>query len=143
MPWLIDGSNVLGASNADPLATEPKRALAALCAGFARARRTRVTCYFDGPEPSSFGRHLGSATIVFSRQQAADDLIAEQAAAMRDAVVVTADRGLIARVAGRRIRVVAPREFLAEAEGVGEESEGKPVEDWAAWLSDPKNRQNF
>lgn len=143
MPWLIDGSNVLGALRADLADAKPKRDLAALCAAFARARRTRVTCYFDGPEPPSFGRHLGSATIVFSQKQSADDLIAAQAEAAREAVVVTADRGLMGRVAGRRVRVVSPREFLADAERATDRSETSGANDWAAWLDDPKNRENF
>jgi len=54
MPWLIDGSNVLGAMRVDRHADEPKRGLVRLLANFARAKRTRVTCIFDGPEPWSF-----------------------------------------------------------------------------------------
>ena len=41
MPWLIDGSNVLGAMRVDRHGDEGKRGLVRLLASFARARRTR------------------------------------------------------------------------------------------------------
>src|SRR5207248_10155555 len=106
MAWLIDGSNVLGVMRLDRNAVESKRELARLVASFARAKRTKVTLFFDGPEPPSFARHLGEATVVFTSKRKADDVIVEQAGAVRDAHVVTSDRELGSRVGGRRIDVV-------------------------------------
>jgi len=141
--WLIDGSNVLGAIGADLTSADAKRELARLVASFARARRTRVTCFFDGPEPPSFARHLGAATIVFCGSVSADERIVEQVGTVRDATVVTADRALATRVAGRRVKVVSSSDFVRELERAGQGGEGSRADDWAMWLADPKNRQKF
>ena len=140
MPWLIDGSNVLGA---DRHSDESKRALVRLLAQFARAKRTRVTCVFDGPEPHAFATHLGSVTVVFSGGRTADEVIIARAATGRGWSVVTSDRGLAARVAGRHVEIVESSAFLslAEAEQGGEEPAGG--KDWEAYFSDPKNRLKF
>jgi hypothetical protein len=142
VPWLIDGSNVLGAMRVDRHGEEGKRGLVRLLAGFARAKRTRVTCIFDGPEPPSFARHLGSVTIAFSGGRSADELIVERAASGRGWTVVTSDRGLIARVKRREVGVVAPSDFIRQMEtsAGGEESVS---DDWDAYFSDPKNRLKF
>jgi uncharacterized protein YaiI (UPF0178 family) len=141
--WLLDGSNLLGALRVDRHAPESKRELARLAASFARAKRARVTLFFDGNEPPSFARHLGNTTIVFAGTRKADDLIAEQASAARDAHVVTSDRGLAARVGGRRVEVVDSREFLRDLEQLQTSPESTSADDWADYFSDPKNRGNF
>jgi predicted RNA-binding protein with PIN domain len=142
VPWLIDGSNVLGAMRADRHSDEAKRGLMRLLAGFARAKRSRVTCIFDGPEPHGFARHLGAAVAVFSGARTADELIAERAASGRGWNVVTSDRGLAVRVQRRQVEVVSPIAFIREMEAAasGEEAAG---DDWATWFSDPKNRIDF
>ena len=142
MPWLIDGSNVLGAMRADRQSEEGKRGLVRLLASFARAKRTRVTCVFDGPEPPSFARHLGSVTVAFSGPRSADELIVERAASGRGWNVVTSDRGLAARVRRRDVEVVAPHELIRQMEEAasGEESVSG---DWDAYFSDPRNRLKF
>ena len=142
MPWLIDGSNVLGAMRVDRQGEEGKRGLVRLLASFARARRTRVTCIFDGPEPPSFARHLGSVSVAFSGPRSADELIIERAAHGRGWTVVTSDRGLAARVQRREVEVVAPNVFIRQLEeaGSGEESVS---DDWDAYFSDPTNRLKF
>ena len=121
---------------------DAKRGLMRLLAGFARAKRTRVTCIFDGPEPASFGRSLGGATAVFSGSRAADELIVERAASGRGWSVVTSDRGLATRVQRRQVNVVAPAVFIREIEATasGDEAGG---DDWSTWFSDPKNRIDF
>jgi predicted RNA-binding protein with PIN domain len=141
--WLIDGSNVLGAMRADRNAVESKRELARLVASFARAKRTKVTLFFDGPEPPNFARHLGGATVVFAAKRKADDLIIEQTQAARDAHVVTSDRELAARVVGRRIEVVDAQQFVRELEAAEAEPGATPAEDWMNYFSDPKNREKF
>lgn len=142
MPWLIDGSNLLGAMRVDRHGEEGKRALVRSLAGFARARRTRVTCVFDGPEPPSFARSLGSVTVVFGAGRSADDIIAERASTGRGWSVVTNDRGLAARVQRREVQIVAPVTFVRQLEesAVGAEPGG---EDWDAYFSDPRNRLKF
>ena len=142
MPFLVDGSNVLGAMRVDRHGDDSKRGLVRLLAGFARAKRTRVTCIFDGPEPHSFGRHLGAVTVVFSGARKADDLIAERAAHGRGWSVVTSDRGLAARVQRREVRVVAAGEFIREVESAAS-SDPEQGDDWDAYFSDDKNRLKF
>jgi len=142
MPWLIDGSNVLGAMRVDRHSDDAKRGLMRLLAAFARAKRTRVTCIFDGPEPPSFARHLDSVTTIFSAPKSADELIVERAANGRGWNVVTSDRGLATRVERRQVRVVPPAVFIREMELAASGSESGE-EDWAAYFSDPKNRMEF
>ena len=144
MPYVIDGSNVIGRSGADLRGDDPKRQLVRLLASFARAKRTRVVCFFDGPEPGSFAKSLGSVSVVFSGSQPADDLIVKRVSSGRGWSVVTSDRGCAARVAGRRVTVVAPGDLAQELERLPGEREGEAsAEDWAAWFSDPKNRDGF
>ena len=142
MPWLIDGSNVLGAMRADRHSDDAKRGLVRLLAAFARAKRTRVTCIFDGLEPPSFAKHLGSVSVVFSGAKSADELIVERAANGRGWSVVTSDRGLAARVERRQVNVVAPNILIREMELAASGSEAGE-EDWNAYFSDPKNRMEF
>ena len=141
--WLIDGSNVLGAMRADRHAVESKRELARLVASFSRAKRTKVTLFFDGPEPPNFARHLGSTTIVFASKRKADEVIVEQAQAARDAHVVTSDRELAARVAGRRIEIVDAQQFLRDLEAAQADPAATTDDDWMSYFSDPKNREKF
>jgi uncharacterized protein YaiI (UPF0178 family) len=142
MPWLIDGSNVLGAMHVDRHGDEGKRGLVRLLAGFARANKTRVTCVFDGPEPASFGKLLGAVTVAFSAGRSADDLIAERAAQGRGWSVVTSDRGLAARVQRRQVEVIAPAVFIRQMETAAS-SESEIADDWDAYFSDEKNRTKF
>ena len=139
MPWLIDGSNVLGASRQSD---DAKRQLLRLCASFARAKRTKVTCIFDGPEPPSFARGLGGATAVFSGARSADELIVERAAQGRGWSVVTSDRGLAARVQRRQVEVVQPSVFIREI-ALASTTDERGGDDWTAWFSDPKNKLDF
>lgn len=143
MPWLIDGNNVLGVMRADRVAAAPKRELALVLASFARARRTRVTCYFDGPEPPSFARQLGGLTVVFSGTRAADDLIVERVRGGAAGNVVTSDRELAARVAGRRVKVVEVAQFVRELQEIERDPATTSAEDWIAYFSDPENREKF
>jgi len=144
MVWLIDGSNVLGAMRLDLTSVSSKRELARLSAAFARDRRSHVTCYFDGSEPHSFAKHLGNATIVFSGERTADDLIAQRVEGSdRKLTVVTSDRQLAARVSRRRVNVITAQQFVAELRSIETEHGEAASDDWAAYFSDPKNRQDF
>ena len=142
MPYVIDGSNVIGRSGADLRGDDPKRQLVRLLASFARAKRTRVVCFFDGPEPASFAKSLGSVSVVFSGPQAADDLIVKRVSSGRGWSVVTSDRGCAARVAGRHVTVIPAEQLMRELELL-QRDEPADAEDWAAWFSDPKNRNGF
>jgi predicted RNA-binding protein with PIN domain len=142
MPWLVDGSNVLGAMRLDRHADDAKRYLASRVAAFARAKRTKATLFFDGNEPPSFARHLGALTVVFSGTRKADELIVERTREGRGANVVTSDRGLGARIAGRHVTIVSARQFATDLDAIGSTEEGSG-DDWAAWFADPKNRSDF
>lgn len=142
MPYLIDGSNLLGAMRVDRHSDEAKRALVGRLASFARGRRTRVSLIFDGPQPPSFARHLGSVTVSFSGARSADELIVERAAGGRGWIVVTSDRGLAARVQRRGVEIVAPAPFVRQLEELASTDEAAG-EDWESYFSDPKNRLKF
>jgi predicted RNA-binding protein with PIN domain len=142
VPWLVDGSNVLGASRRDVRNDTAKRELVRALAAFSRARRTRVSVVFDGLAPSSFPTHLGSVTVSFSGPKSADDVIAERAAQGSGWSVVTSDQGLAARVRRRAVEVVAASQFLQLLESAQTESEPRS-DDWADYFSDPKNRHEF
>jgi predicted RNA-binding protein with PIN domain len=139
MSWIVDGSNLLGNSRSDP---SEKRKLVQALAQFARARRTKVVCTFDGNEPEHFGKHLGGVSVVFSGARPADELIEKRVATGSGWKVVTDDRALAARVRRRAVEVVGTAAFLHELERTPS-SEGVPSEDWAAYFSDPKNRNIF
>jgi len=141
MTWLIDGSNLLGRMGQSREAEASKRELVRLLARFARARRTRVTCFFDGPEPPSFAKNLGAVSVVFSGGRPADELIVARVA--DGAKVVTSDRRLTSRVQGRRVKVVDSTTFGAEIESLPPDDTPGDAEDWMAYFSDPKNRRNF
>jgi predicted RNA-binding protein with PIN domain len=143
MSWVIDGNNLLGRAGASRDAADSKRQLVRALANFARAKRTKVACYFDGPEPEHFGRHLGSVTVNFSGARSADDLIAKKVATGSGWKVVTADRALAARIRRRQVEVVDPGGFMAELESLPQGEERGGGEEWLAWFSDPKNRNVF
>ena len=142
MPWLIDGSNLLGRLGVDRHGDETKRELVRRLASFARAKKTRITCVFDGPEPASFGKHLGAVTVAFSGSRSGEDLIADRAARAHGWRVVTGDRGLEARVRRRGVTVVSPSEFARQLEETAG-TEGSEDSDWDRWFSDPRNRTKF
>ena len=142
MPFLIDGSNVLGAMRADRHSDQAKRHLVQLLASFARARRTRVTCFFDGSAPAQFATHLGAVSVVFSGARTADELIVERSRNGRGWSVVTGDAALAARVKSRHVEIVAPPQLIASLEQLGAERE-VGEEDWMSWFSDPKNKLDF
>jgi predicted RNA-binding protein with PIN domain len=142
MPFVIDGSNVLGRRGGDLRGDDPKRQLVRLLGSFARAKRTRVVCFFDGPEPASFAKTLGNVSVVFSGATPADELIVKRVSTGRGWSVVTSDRGCAARVAGRHVNVISAEQFMRELELL-ERDQPADAEDWAAWFSDPKNREGF
>jgi uncharacterized protein YaiI (UPF0178 family) len=143
MSWVIDGNNLLGRAGSSRDATDSKRQLVRSLANFARAKRTRVACYFDGSEPENFGRHLGSVSVIFSGAHSADDLIAKKVATGSGWKVVTADRGLAARIQRRQVEVINPGGFMSELESLPQGEEKVAGEEWLAWFSDPKNRNIF
>lgn len=143
MPWVIDGNNLLGRSGAPRDAADAKRQLVRALARFARARRTKVVCAFDGSAPEHFGTHLGGVTVVFGGERSADDVIAKKVAHGDGWKVVTDDRGLASRIGGRRVEVVSARAFVAELESLPQEETGSSEGDWMSYFSDPKNRNVF
>ena len=143
MSWVIDGNNLLGRAGASRDAADSKRQLLRALANFARVRRTKVACYFDGSEPEHFGRHLGSVSVTFSGARPADDLIAKKVATGSGWKVVTADRALAARIQRRQVEVVDPGGFMAELESLPQGEERVAGEEWLAYFSDPKNRNVF
>ena len=140
MSWVVDGSNLLGGARADVAA---KRKLVQALAQFARARRTKVTCTFDGNEPEHFAAHLGGVRVVFSGARPADELIAKHVASGSGWKVVTSDRTLASHIKRREVEIVGAPTFLRELENLARSESSGATEDWAAYFSDPKNRNIF
>ena len=145
MPWLVDGSNVLGALRWDRESRESKEKLTTLAARFARSKRSKLVLVFDGSAPSPFAKSLGSVSVRFSGKRSADDVITDLAhAAHGSLMVVTADRQLANRVKRRAVEVVSPREFAAQLESVeraAEDGGTGDTDDWTSYFSDPNNRK--
>jgi hypothetical protein len=145
MSWVIDGNNVLGGAGAARFSVDVKRQLVRTLGAFARVNRTKVLCYFDGPEPENenFGKHLGSVTVIFSGARSADDLIIKCVGTGSGWKVVTADRALASRIKRREVAIIDPRTFMNELESVPQVEERVAEEEWLAWFADPKNRNVF
>ena len=95
------------------------------------------------PGAAQFARHFGGATVVFSGTRSADDLIIERVRGGASGIVVTNDRELAARVAGRRVKVLETARFVRELQELERDPTVTPPEDWIAYFSDPKNRKKF
>jgi hypothetical protein len=143
MSWVIDGNNLLGRTGAARDEVDAKRQLVRMLSAFARANRTKVACYFDGPEPAQFGKHLGSVSVIFSGSRSADDLIIARVSTGSGWKVVTADRALSARIKRREVSLIDPRLFVTMLETLPQGEERGGDEEWLAWFSDPKNRNIF
>jgi hypothetical protein len=145
MSWIVDGNNLLGRlGGVARESVDAKRELVQRLGQFARARKVRVVCFFDGPEPEHFGKQLGGVSVTFSGRLPADDLIVRKVDERSGWKVVTADRALASRIGGRRVEIVEPLAFLRMLEEAQSQSgDERQAEDWQAWFSDPKNRNVF
>lgn len=143
MSYLVDGSNLLGKLGADRHSADDKRALARRLASFARSKRTRVVCFFDGECPDAFGTGLGSVTVRFSSRDTADDLIVsevERTSRGSRLHVVTSDAALASRVARRNVEVVDALTFARNLQSETEADAVDSTTEWENYFSNPKNR---
>jgi predicted RNA-binding protein with PIN domain len=118
MRVLVDGNNLLGAMQLDRESAEAKRALLQLLASWARRRKAKVVCFFDGYRPAAFAGAVGAAIARFSHPRAADDAIVEEVEklARESFRLVTSDGALAARCRSRRVEIVDARRFARELE---------------------------
>lgn len=143
MRYLVDGSNLLGALGLDRESDESKRALLRILASWARVKKARVVCYFDGFLPAAFATGLGGVTARFTHPRAADDAIVEEVERLgkESFRIVTSDRALAGRCRRRNVEIVDAAAFARELESAAGESGAEPgADDWEAWFSDPNNR---
>jgi hypothetical protein len=141
MSWIIDAANLLGRMRLDRESPDNKRRLVREVARFARAKRTRAVCVFDGPPPASFATHLGNVRSEFPHPKSADDRIAELvAAAAGGCHVVTSDRALENRLRRRNVTVLTTEAFQQLLRDLPEDEGEKGGEDWESYFSDPQNR---
>ncbi len=143
MTWVVDGNNLLGRAGIPREGDDARRALVRLLGAFARERKTRVWCCFDGPEPEAFGRLPRGVSIAFSGTRSADDRIAEYVSRGSGWKVVTSDRGLAARLPRRGVEIVETGTVLRELETLARDQPAEQSDDWQAYFSDPKNRNVF
>ena len=97
----------------------------------------------DGSEPEHFGGQLGGVRVVFSGARSADEVIARQVASGNGWKVVTSDRALASKIRRRAVEVVESSSFLRELESLPSSESTGSSDDWAAYFSDPKNRNIF
>jgi hypothetical protein len=95
----------------------PEEQFLELTRAWGEAEGVRLVVVFDGRAPGDLvGIHeLGGATVVGTGAETADDWIAEHARAAEEGTslwLVSSDRGLRARVAGRSERVIGGGSFL-------------------------------
>lgn len=116
MRWLIDGNNVMG-SRPDGWWNDRAGAMARLSQEIAEWCWTHdesVVLVFDGPEQDQVTELAGGNLAIHfaksSARDAADDVLAELATS--GDTVVTADRGLIARLA-TGVDVLGPKALLS------------------------------
>ena len=147
MPYLLDGNNLIGAvrRTARP-GPDDRRDLVAEIAERLRRTRARATIFFDGPRGERT-TSLGPLSVRVADGESADDAIVRAVAGSKvpaESIVVTADRGLGARVRAAGGKVVSPDAFFARF-GQGAPSASKPesavdVEEWANYFADERNR---
>lgn len=142
MRVLVDGSNLLGAMRLDRESAESKRELLRLLASWARRKKAKVVCFFDGFRPPSFAATLGGVIARFTHPRTADDAIVEEVEKLARAPfrIVTSDAALAGRCRGRRVEIVDSRSFARELEDLETDAEQPASADWDAYFSDPKNR---
>lgn len=142
MSWIIDAANLLGRMRLDREFPDNKRRLMREVARFARAKRTRAVCVFDGPAPASFATYLGNVRAEFPAPKSADDRITELVAAGHGGChVVTSDRALESRLPRRNVTVHTAEAFLQLLSELPEDAGGEGGgEDWESYFSDPQNR---
>ncbi len=117
---LVDGYN-LARSGTLPLAEDPlseagRRELCGLLAGYAAAKKFRLTVVFDGRGAGRPDRtrtaFKGGTALFSSASESADDVIREMARnAPAGTVVVTSDRGLAGTLPSRAVAVISCEEF--------------------------------
>ena len=148
MPYLLDGNNLIGLvrRTARP-GEEDRRALVAEIAERLRRTRARATIFFDGPRGDRT-TSLGALAVRVADGETADDAIVKAIAASRapaEAIVVTADRGLAARVRDAGGKVLAPAAFFerfgAGAGGKAQTETRVDVEEWSRYFADEGNRR--
>jgi predicted RNA-binding protein with PIN domain len=148
MPYLVDGSNLLGALAAGSRESEVARqALLATLAARLREVRARVVIVFDGgPEAGKSESVLGPLAVRYSGSRSADDVIAELVGrdpAPSNLIVVTDDRGLSARVRPAGATIASTTEFwsrFGKTISAGNDSKPIDVADWMDFFSDERNR---
>lgn len=143
MRHIVDGSNLLGALGLARESDESKRQLVCMLAAFARAKRCRVDCVFDGARPDGFAASFGGLSVKFSHPRSGDDLVEHLVAGDSvPCVVVTSDRALGSRLRSRRVKVETCAEFRPALERAAQSCEQETPQsgDWEAYFSDPKNR---
>ena len=122
--------------------SESKRHLLRLLAGYGRAHRRKLTCFFDGERPADFGGGPGAIQVRFCAPSSADDAIVAEVERKREPFrVVTSDRGIAMRVKRRDVETEDARLFIRELESIPEaEPSTESAVEWESYFLDPKNR---
>ncbi len=148
MPYFLDGNNLIGAvrRTARP-GPDDRHALVAEIAERLRRTRARATIFFDGPRGDRT-TSLGPLSVRVADGETADDAIVRAIAGSKapgEATVVTADRGLAARVRDAGGKVLSPEAFFSRfgagvAAAAPQREPKVDVEEWSRYFADERNR---
>jgi len=150
VPYLLDGNNLIGTvrHTARP-GPDDRHALVAEIADRLRRTRARATIFFDGPRGDRM-TSLGPLAVRVAAGESADDAIVRAVAGSKtpaESLVVTADRGLAARVRDAGGKVVPPEAFFSRfgEGGAAPAPAGREpsvdVEEWSRYFADERNRK--
>jgi len=147
VPYFLDGNNLIGlARKTNRPGEEDRAALLSEISERLRGTRSSVRVFFDGG--GGRGVSLGNLTVSDGGGSADEAIIGELRASKSPVqiTVVTADRGLIARVRDAGGKTMTPADFwsrfgskpAADPKRTGDRVD---VEEWLDYFADPENRR--
>jgi predicted RNA-binding protein with PIN domain len=149
VPYWFDGNNLIG----QPVAVSARerntrKAFLATLSQYARARRTRVSVYFDGDDPER-SNPPARVEIRYCAPLTADEAILRDLRGRRspaEVIVVTNDRELGARCRGEGASCIPWSDFSARlrhavsnADRMEQKEEVARLQDWAEYFGFDKN----
>lgn len=154
MHYLIDGHNLIphvaGLSLADP---DDESKLIERLNAFARARKARITVFFDrAPKGMAGTRPCGNLKAVFvpvnsTADQAIMQALAKLKSAARNVTVVTSDRMIQAAARARHASILTSQDFARQMEEAAQTirpatqtaMSAEELQDWLKLFDQPKS----
>jgi predicted RNA-binding protein with PIN domain len=149
MPYWFDGNNLIGQSAATAKEdTSTRRAFLSALGSYRRAGGGRFLVYFDGDDPDRLALPPGIA-VRYSAPVSTDEAIVSRLREIQnpsEIIVVTNDRGLMARCRNGGASVMDWRQFTSKMESRqntsrtrNDQQERVDVDDWMQYFGLDKN----